>query len=427
MDKPKISIIMPMHNTPGEYLSECLESIYNQSFSDWELIIVDDFSSAADTSKCLNECSHGRFEKKISIVRLRENVGAGEARNIGFLRAQGEYVAFLDSDDIFEPAFLELTFQKITKEKADICVCGYTAFDSGNGKIIEEFSYEPKIEDEAFSIEKLVSYPTVPWCKLIRKDFLERENIYFQSLSNNNDISFALKSFLIAKKICCVEEALVRYRTNTTFQLTSNRNPHNLKRAIDDTKNFFAIKGELDNELNVQLNSLYLKWIFEELRRTRNLILAQSAYEECKAFFLDEGNFIKEEDKILKNCLIEKSFSSEWYKHIGNFYNELTYNSMKLKEAISGERCILWGTGRRGKAFIKWADENGIRLIGVCDRKNDEDNEEYFMNVKLIKTYDVLHNQHLIIASNEAIFTYLKGCKKEKVINLQQFCSAGLW
>lgn len=98
MNKIKISIIVPVHNT-GVYLEESLESIFTQSFQEFEVICVDDASSDKLTREILHryQCIY----ENMRVIWLEENIGAGEARNIGFDEAKGEYVIFLDADDVF--------------------------------------------------------------------------------------------------------------------------------------------------------------------------------------------------------------------------------------------------------------------------------------------------------------------------------------
>ena len=125
MNQIKISIIIPVYNT-GVYLEEALDSIYAQSFREYEVICVDDSSEDLLTRKILN--NYQRKYKNMHVIRQKINVGAGEARNIGFLRARGEYVIFLDADDVFKEIFLEEMYRCIRVNNADVCICGHEEF-----------------------------------------------------------------------------------------------------------------------------------------------------------------------------------------------------------------------------------------------------------------------------------------------------------
>lgn len=123
--KPTISIITPAYNAEN-YISQTIESVQNQSFKDWELIIVDDCSKDY-TSVLVKE-----FENKdprIRMIKAPQNGGVAKARNLGLEQAQGDFIAFVDSDDLWKPDKLEkqLSFMK---EKG--CVLSYTDFQKFN-------------------------------------------------------------------------------------------------------------------------------------------------------------------------------------------------------------------------------------------------------------------------------------------------------
>lgn len=101
---PKVSIIMPYYNA-AEYIFETVECVINQTFKDWELIIVDDCSPAPETARVLQKVS--AIGERIKVLHAEKNCGAGCARNIGIKEAQGRYIAFIDSDDWWYPTKLE--------------------------------------------------------------------------------------------------------------------------------------------------------------------------------------------------------------------------------------------------------------------------------------------------------------------------------
>lgn len=100
----KVSIIMPYYNA-AEYIFETVECVINQTFKDWELILVDDCSPAPETAEVLEKVKG--MDSRIRVLRALLNGGAGCARNIGIEEAQGRYIAFCDSDDWWYPTKLE--------------------------------------------------------------------------------------------------------------------------------------------------------------------------------------------------------------------------------------------------------------------------------------------------------------------------------
>lgn len=100
---PLISIITPSYNSTA-FIKETIESVLAQSYSHWEMIIVDD-QSKDDSVHLIKQYVEG--DPRIQLICLTENVGAAEARNIAIRRAKGDYIAFLDSDDVWLPTKLE--------------------------------------------------------------------------------------------------------------------------------------------------------------------------------------------------------------------------------------------------------------------------------------------------------------------------------
>lgn len=100
----KVSIIMPYYNA-AEYIFETIDCIINQTFKDWELIIVDDCSPAPETAEVLAHVAAS--DSRIKVLKAEKNGGAGAARNIGIEAAEGRYIAFCDSDDWWYPTKLE--------------------------------------------------------------------------------------------------------------------------------------------------------------------------------------------------------------------------------------------------------------------------------------------------------------------------------
>ena len=99
---PKVSVVVPVHNTE-QYLRQCLDSLVSQTLREIEIICVDDGSS--DGSLAILQ-DYAALDSRVCIIE-QESVGAGPARNAGLDAALGEYIAFLDSDDFFEPSMLE--------------------------------------------------------------------------------------------------------------------------------------------------------------------------------------------------------------------------------------------------------------------------------------------------------------------------------
>ncbi len=123
---PTISIIVPIYNVE-KYLSRCIESIFAQSFVDFELILVDDGSSDRSGELC---DEYAAKDSRI-VVLHQENSGQAAARNKALDIAKGDYIAFVDSDDRIHPQYLEVLYQNVIEAGADISICSYQKENEG--------------------------------------------------------------------------------------------------------------------------------------------------------------------------------------------------------------------------------------------------------------------------------------------------------
>ena len=101
---PGISVIVPVYQAEG-FLPACAESVMNQTFSDWELLLVDDGCTDGSPAICDGLAA---ADSRVRALHQPKNAGVSEARNRGLREARGEYIAFLDADDAFEPQTLEI-------------------------------------------------------------------------------------------------------------------------------------------------------------------------------------------------------------------------------------------------------------------------------------------------------------------------------
>ena len=120
---PAVSVVIPVYNS-AKYLRECLDSIVAQTFSDWEIIAVDDGSSD-ESPEILDE--YAAKDSRIKVIH-KANAGVSAARNDGLDAAQGEYVVFVDSDDLLVVNALDILHKTISSENADIAFADHFSF-----------------------------------------------------------------------------------------------------------------------------------------------------------------------------------------------------------------------------------------------------------------------------------------------------------
>ena len=182
---PKISVIVPVYNVQM-YLRQCLDSVLNQTFTDFEIICVND-GSTDDSGKILLE--YADKDNRIKII-TQENKGLSEARNSGLKSAQGEYIYFLDSDDFSHPQLLEICYTLAEKEQADLV--SFETIKEKAGKVADFEQYDicgisyKKTHTPLFFQKKRGKYKISfnVWTKFYRKtlisDLFFIPDIYFE-------------------------------------------------------------------------------------------------------------------------------------------------------------------------------------------------------------------------------------------------------
>lgn len=179
--RPAISIIMPCYNTE-KYLKKTMDSIFAQTFSDYEIIMVDDGST--DSTPALLD-RYGRENPDKIKVFHKENGGQSTARNLALDKAEGEYILFWDSDDYAEVDYLDRLITAARDNDSEMVLSGSHYIDE-NGVVIENLNYP---------VDRFPDYPLrrlSPHGKLYRKDYLDRHNIRFApgKLYEDNPFNF---------------------------------------------------------------------------------------------------------------------------------------------------------------------------------------------------------------------------------------------
>lgn len=219
--KPLISVIVPVYMVE-DYLTQCVESIRNQTYQNLEIILVDDGSPDSCGSIC---DSFARHDQRIKVFH-KQNGGLSDARNYGIARATGAYLAFVDSDDWLEPDMYEELVHIAEDTGADIIICGY--YDeyqkrrSKIGRIDNSFCNTNEL------VKKLIcmGVNNGVWNKLYRKNCFN--DTLFPKGRVFEDISIMYKIFLKVNRVSCITKPLYHYRRERNHAISQTYSMANL-------------------------------------------------------------------------------------------------------------------------------------------------------------------------------------------------------
>lgn len=247
---PKVSVIIPIFNAE-EYLDECLKSVLSQTLSDIEVICVDDGSSDSSLT-ILNK--YAKNDSRIKIIE-QKNAGAGAARNRGMEIATGEYLSFLDSDDVFELTMLEKLVAISDFEQLDVAICRCNKFIHETKETIDTpWTIKSELIPannyfQATDIKKdfFEAFIWWPWDKLFRAQFIKDSSLYFQEQRTTNDLFFVVGATLLANKIDYINDILIHQRVHEgSLAVTREKSWHCFFDALIKVRDFLQEKKLYD-------------------------------------------------------------------------------------------------------------------------------------------------------------------------------------
>ena len=211
----KLSVIIPIYNVE-KYIPQCLDSILNQAFKDFEIICVNDGSS--DNSLSVLQ-SYKEKDDRIIIID-KKNEGSGIARNAGLAIAKGDYIYFVDGDDWVEENVFDKIIAKADELNTDILIFGGLSYYDGKGKKggYSADKLPKKYLNKVFSAKDIkkdiFKFPSTAWTKLYKRDFLIKNNIKFQDIKVGQDQLPFFHSMIKAERIALLPENIYCYRKN---------------------------------------------------------------------------------------------------------------------------------------------------------------------------------------------------------------------
>lgn len=253
--KSNVSIIVPIYNS-GNYLRKCLNSLINQTYSNIEIILINDGST--DNSQIIAE-EYKKKDKRIKLISIL-NSGVSSARNLGLDLANGEYIIFVDSDDWIESTLIEEIMKY--KHKIDnngILVYSYLLenIDLGISKPIDiPINLEKK--DYIEKIKYLIKTERLNalWNKVYKREIIERNNIRFNNkLSLGEDLLFNYIYFMNIENIYFLDKILYHYSIRDNDSLTKKFNSNKIDELIEVLNEI----SKVDKNIEIQNSLEYIK------------------------------------------------------------------------------------------------------------------------------------------------------------------------
>lgn len=257
---PKVSIIIASYNT-DKYIVECVNSASQQDYDNIEVIVVND-GSTDNTEELLSELARNNVKLR---VLTQKNQGQSIARNNGSAIATGEFIIFLDSDDLFDPSLVSKCISALTSTNSDIVFFnGETFYDDEDDKETASFSPEyirnPNLcgyvmdSDVFFKKSWQLKNYTVQPCMYVSKTQLVRDNLFHPGIIHEDNL-FTTKILLSKKSsIICINDFLYKRRIRRDSVMTSRKSEKNAIGYLTVAREMIKLRSKDDSELNSCLN-----------------------------------------------------------------------------------------------------------------------------------------------------------------------------
>lgn len=249
------SIIVPVYKVE-KYLRTCIESVQAQTYTSWEMILIDDGSPDRSGEIC---DEYARQDERIRVIH-KTNGGLSSSRNAGLDVAMGQYVLFLDSDDFWNSStMLEDVSNAISRDNPDIIIFGMTKYYPYHGKKlvemhmpicdnIEELPYEKRIEH----LIRRNIYSACAWDKVYKRDILEINHLRFKVGVKSEDVDWCAKLLMMKPSVYCLNQNYYVYRQQNEGSITATVNLSHLEDIIKMIEENAEMSDKYDNSVLVK-------------------------------------------------------------------------------------------------------------------------------------------------------------------------------
>lgn len=412
-----VTIVVPAYNAEA-FLKENIESILGQTYKDLEVVYVCD-GCIDRTAEILEEY---KSDNRLSVVVQKENQGAAVARNIGMEMATGDWIIFLDADDLFESDMIECMVNTAQETGADIVGCYWDVFDdvpAGSRVVNDEkrkrYCKEYPIIDVHKNLKHIMQMVDKgPCTKLIHKSIYKKQEVYFQKLPNSNDVYYSLTAVMNANRIAYIGRTLLHYRSDkgrTTLSTHRNLKKNCIWEACD--KVFEYIISEEKNRIYLQ--SFYND-VINNVRDYINFPVFEILIDELQnKYFVKWGMANGEvEDKLsCFNCIIYRKLLAD--DRCLDYWDLVRFSKIEFVRRMSKIGCSIWGTGERGQLLMGDIAKTDIKIQHVFDSSSTKMGTSFYGYV--VENFEEVEADNIIVTTSK-YYDEIKEKLEGKVANI---------
>ena len=398
----KVSVIIPVYNVE-RYLPACLDSVLNQTLQDLEVICIDD-KSPDHCGEILDE--YAALDTRVQVIHLSENRRQGFGRNRGLEKASGEYIYFLDSDDMIEPEALEELTRLADEEDLDAVF-----FDSRNIFESEELKkvYVPPLTlrkgnyqnrvyagkdlmDEFIRQNEWTCYPQrILW----RREFLMKEGIKYPEGCEHEDEFFVFAGILSAERVRYVRKQYFILRVRANSVMTSDPAPRNFHGYLMNY--YYMNRFAAERNIYSYGSETIITWMQERF---------MTLYTNLKDKYDLGASFRKEPDMTIYRCLL-------------SFLNAQETVDPDVLEEIRKHRIVyIYGARLTGQRFCRKFEQYPDILIGGFVAQYPEDIRPALLgrSVKMLEDVDIPDNGIVVVATKMVFWEEVRTMLEERNI-----------
>ena len=294
MNTGLVSIVVPIYKSE-KYLDECIRSIVEQTYSNLEILLVDDGSPDKSPQIC---DAWAAKDSRIHVIH-KMNAGSGMARNTGMEHATGEYICFFDSDDFIEEDMIAKMQNAIEEKECDICVCGYSVDFYNNLSEEESSSTVVPWEKESSNLsveeyEKNLGICGYVWNKMYRLQFLRSFDLLFdEKISLYEDLIFNSSAFCNGAKVCFIDNVGYHYiqRQRESLGVKYYDNLFSLRlKAINAKRDILKVWKVPEEQIETICSNNFIDAIWGTIKNIKKARFStKKKKQRIKKFFKEEG------------------------------------------------------------------------------------------------------------------------------------------